>query len=299
MLKAAHEQIQTVSWYILLDFAQYLDQYLHNVWQAILDPQQETNLTNTAEVNLLNALKNTVIGPGLVHALTRDMRVPPETLLSPLGTLLPSLYTAANVKGSLYEALKAIVGWKERLEAATGAYDRQKMDATQRGKPDPTWPDFLFPFADPEVTALQVSNGVAPLDEQDEVDSEVSLEEKDGTDEAHRLARQADLASVDKLVAFVVRALPKEANEPAPALPLAAQPRLDTREGWFVMRCVFERPNCGPLEPPVVSEPTPAVPVGRVLRPRCAGAAHPHRPADRYFAGWPAEVRQEHRLYDQ
>jgi hypothetical protein len=33
---------------------------------------------------------------------------------------------------------------------------------------------------------------------------------------------------------------------------------LDTREGRFVIRCVYERPLCGPLDPPVLSGPTAA-----------------------------------------
>ena len=51
-------------------------------------------------------------------------------------------------------------------------------------------------------------------------------------------------------------ALPQETTAPMPAHALAAQPLLEVREGWFVLRCVFERPNCGPLEPPIVSAPT-------------------------------------------
>jgi hypothetical protein len=61
---------------------------------------------------------------------------------------------------------------------------------------------------------------------------------------------------VDKLVALVVRALEKDSAKAAPPPPLAAQPVLDTREGTFVIRCVYERPFCGPLDPPIVSEPS-------------------------------------------
>ena len=30
------------------------------------------------------------------------------------------------------------------------------------------------------------------------------------------------------------------------------------REGWYVIRCVFERPECGPIDPPVLSDPSQA-----------------------------------------
>jgi hypothetical protein len=42
-------------------------------------------------------------------------------------------------------------------------------------------------------------------------------------------------------------------------MPEIAPPRpqgLDTREAWFTIRCVYERPNCGPREPAVLSLPT-------------------------------------------
>jgi hypothetical protein len=61
---------------------------------------------------------------------------------------------------------------------------------------------------------------------------------------------------VDHLVELVRMALPLQTTAPMPAPALATQPLLEARDGWFVLRCVFERPNCGPLEPPVVSIPT-------------------------------------------
>jgi hypothetical protein len=61
---------------------------------------------------------------------------------------------------------------------------------------------------------------------------------------------------VDYLAELVRLALPLEAATPMPAPSLASQQLLEARDGWFVLRCVFERPNCGPLEPPVVSAPT-------------------------------------------
>ena len=67
--------------------------------------------------------------------------------------------------------------------------------------------------------------------------------------------------------------------------------------GWFVIRCVYERPECGPLHR-TWSATRPRVPARRLLRSRRAGAADPHRPADRHHAGGPAQVRQEHRVHD-
>ena len=33
---------------------------------------------------------------------------------------------------------------------------------------------------------------------------------------------------------------------------------MDMREGWYAIRCVFERPECGPIDPPVLSDPSQA-----------------------------------------
>jgi hypothetical protein len=47
------------------------------------------------------------------------------------------------------------------------------------------------------------------------------------------------------------------AAAPSGAAPLPEVPKLDqTGETSYVLRCVYERPQCGPLHPPVVSAPT-------------------------------------------
>src|SRR5205085_12229432 len=43
-----------------------------------------------------------------------------------------------------------------------------------------------------------------------------------------------------------------------PTNPLISQQPMDMREGWYVIRCVFERPECGPIDPPVLSDPSQA-----------------------------------------
>src|SRR5207248_975078 len=52
-------------------------------------------------------------------------------------------------------------------------------------------------------------------------------------------------------------ALRQTSVAPVPPTPLAAQPVMAIGErAKFVIRCVYERPECGALEPTVVSEPT-------------------------------------------
>jgi hypothetical protein len=118
------------------------------------------------------------------------------------------------------------------LEKVKVSYDRLS--------PDPLWPPFLFPLADPDKPAPQIPTlpGVTlPTDEDD-------IEEGAAQD------------NIDKLAGYVVKALPVDSTTPEPPPPLAATRPFAEREGLFVIRCVFERPNCGPLDPPVVSDPS-------------------------------------------
>ena len=59
-LKLEREQIQTVSWFVLLDFAKYLSTYLKPVWRAVLDPSRQGQLT-VPERDLFDALTNATI----------------------------------------------------------------------------------------------------------------------------------------------------------------------------------------------------------------------------------------------
>lgn len=227
--KGAREQIQTQSWLILLDFARFLYQYVPEVWEAVLDPSKESNLKKPEQRDLMNALRHT----------TANSQVRSDLATSP--------YSLSDVKSTLLEALKAIcdnqdVTEEKKLERARRSYDRQ----TKGGD----WPVFLFPLADPLVPALVYSNNVKQLSEKDGV----NIEEQINSGESPTV--QAVKKNVDNLVALVVRAMPTDPSEAVPPIPLAAQPVMDMREGIFVIRTVFERPNCGPLKPTVVSEPS-------------------------------------------
>lgn len=207
-LKVSREQIQTVSWYILLDFANFLKQYLPDVWLD-LSGQPLTRALTANETALVTALTNTSIGSQLVNDLRNTH------------------YPDANVLRSLREALVAIKGgapfnqdFESRLEAVTTPYNRDLATAVA------AWPPFLFPLADPVRTG--------------------PLPPGSGTPNAR----------IDALWNLIEAALPSVSAERKPQAPLVTQPVMDTRDGWFVIRCVFERPNCGPLEPAVVSQPT-------------------------------------------
>jgi hypothetical protein len=117
--------------------------------------------------------------------------------------------------------------------------------------PGSPWPGFLFPLADPGVSVTQVYpwtvitqpafSGplgiyVGPL-------GWGSLDEK--------------IAKIDIIGDLVNGALAVLAELPdvAPEIQPREQP-LNPVDGWFIIRCVYERPDCGPMNPAVLSPPT-------------------------------------------
>jgi hypothetical protein len=119
----------------------------------------------------------------------------------------------------------------------------EQVDVTyDSANPDSRWPAFRFPLAD------VLDEGPFPF-------------VVDGADLTGRAgSSDATLGRVEQalsgLADLVEQALPSADAVPLPEIPVQARPQLDTRPAWFAIRCVYERPNCGPFEPPVVSEPT-------------------------------------------
>ncbi|MFL6210642.1 MAG: hypothetical protein ACJ74W_17450 [Pyrinomonadaceae bacterium] len=217
-LKQTREQFQTSSWYILLDFAQYLKEQLPDLWQAIssANPASAANSLPPARKAVFNALNTTLLPPALSSELSQ-----------------PSRYQG-KVQSSLVAALKAVTtpSLAGQLEQVAGSYDREN--------PDPLWPTFLFPFGDQTLAAT-----ANPL-------PNITLNPIAGEKPIDTAIRK-----IDALAKLIEQALPKQEQMlPASALPLVAQKPLDMREGWFVLRCVYDRPECGPLDPPLVSAPT-------------------------------------------
>ena len=228
-LKDSREQLQTMSWYILLDLSKYLSQYLPNLWAVVMGEKAESALAQPHEANLYNALKNTITAtPALKTALAN------------------AVYSQNSVADSMLVALQKLAkeGWGDKLERVAESYDRNA--------PNALWPNFLFPLADPEQAPPLPPTTITPAPTPSDESGEAEALDQSSTPQAIR-DRQA---RVDNLVALVVRALPAEDGARAPAPPLASQPVLDTREGQFIIRCVYERPLCGPLDPPVLSGPT-------------------------------------------
>jgi len=224
-VKVTREQVQVGSWYILLDFAKLLQEQLPNVIKKIAGQAASLSAAETAVVDALNSA-----------TLTGSLRTDLKTGTS---------YSLADVPPKLADALVKILGGaplnqpaaealEAKLEKVSAPYNRSAADAAA------VWAPFIFPLADV---------GLAPP-------AGASLEGPfpPGPQPANTL--EGALSRIDHLSDLIYDALPPPPPGAAPALPIGTEAPLDPREGWFVIRCVFERPNCGPLEPPVVSEAT-------------------------------------------
>jgi hypothetical protein len=220
-LKDTREQIQTGSWYVLLDFAKFLKEQMNSVWLRLGQP---VGVAVTAEDKLVDALNKTVVDGTLAAILKKKTD----------GLTNISYYQAAStIPAHLSAAIKAAFNAETQLEAVKTAYERETSSLAQ------AWPLFLFPLADPKITtSLPPLSPLAP----DAADETVDTNKK----------------KVDALAKLVQDALPAEATAPTPDIPLVAKQPMDMREGWFVIRCFFDRPECGPLDLPLLSEPTQA-----------------------------------------
>jgi hypothetical protein len=228
---ASREQIQTASWYILFDFAKFLDAHINGVYKNIMGQPLGRPLTG-AETTLVSKIAGITIGTGT--ALYDSLDDP---------TYADASY---EVKTSLAGALRAIVTLEGDLEDVDFPLDLASDPLAAANK----WPDFLFPLANPAVELddglLVFSVSAAP---------ELAAPSPDVTvDTTDLTAVEITLAKIDAFADLVEDALDKP-TKPLPEIEMPPAP-WDTRDAWFVIRCVYERPNCGPINPEVVSQPT-------------------------------------------
>ncbi|MGH9894135.1 MAG: hypothetical protein ACREA0_19570, partial [bacterium] len=156
-------------------------------------------------------------------------------------TLATSLQSGSN-PSNLRQALALLAqdpSIGDNLEKVDVPYDLASPG------PDPRWPKFLFPLAD----VLQPGPGPFPFT-VDGVNLSGTAVSRDQT-----LGRVDD--ALTDLADLVEKALPSRDSVAAmPEIHIQTQPQFDTQAAWFAIRCIYERPNCGPFDPPVVSDPT-------------------------------------------
>ena len=215
------EEIQTASWYVLLDLANLLETQTPRVWRHLngLAPLPSEPAFNGAETELVTAITNITFS---LNALEKIEFVKGTT------------YPTTQIKSSLKDALIAVKAGaiENNLETVKTSYNRKASPQ------DPLWPNFLFPLADPLLTAPlpNLTINIAPDD------SPLEVQRK----------------KVDALADRIAAALPAQFAAEVPTNPLVSQQPMDMRDGWFAIRCVFSRPECGPIDPPLLSEPTTA-----------------------------------------
>ncbi len=240
-------QQQLASWLILLDFADYLATYLPDVWEVVKnDGAGETSLP-AARGELYGRLKG-----GMSDALKRGLLRPPSF---------------AQLKApaiSLQSALKRIVGARAGLERADALYD-----ASTAAQASSDWPGFHYLLGGVTRTENIITGRpeFAPFDPfasspaSDQPDPE-EVQTDEGPDLSPTLQDIEEAAArVDILTAKVFRALEPNAESDVPPPPFAfrvakALRETEGDEGWFVMRFVYTRRDCGPLHPPTLSAPT-------------------------------------------
>jgi hypothetical protein len=230
-LKQLQEQIQTISWLIFADFRRFLMDYNQTVWDQVAAKTPGT-LTGAKRV-LYDALHAVKLDANLAKSLVKNMktgspRQTVETLADALRQMKPSVVTTME---SSYENF--VIGRK-----------------------NPDFPEFLFPLVDPE----NLSSSPQPV-----ITTAVTLDNDSNDDfdvngiaaTSANAAGAAFKTKIDKLAALVLRALDDNPAAGEPSVPIAAMQPADMREGWFAIRCVYERPLC-PVhtEPDIVSQPT-------------------------------------------
>jgi hypothetical protein len=231
LLNGSRDQMQTMSWLALLDFADFLINEIPRVWAALNnDPvspalsDEEDELKDVITKTVLNSVFNADVEQGGAGKFLKG-----------------TAYTKNQVKRSLKDALIAVKGinsstnkpFGDDLEAVTISY--------KRTSPENQYPNFLFPLADPEFNLqTELDNATVQITR-----TIFEPENFAGEDAVNRIAQKIEAA------------FPAKSQDwPPPPPPLVAQTPMDMREGWFVIRCVYERPLCGTIDPPVLSEPT-------------------------------------------
>ena len=229
-------QQQNTSWLILLDCADYLDAHLHDLWTVIANNGAGYASLSSQRRMLYDWLDTTGMPPLLRTALkpvdfSPDVRVPSTSLRVAL------------------QAIRAS-GVREKLEATELTYTNTTTSLNSN-----LWPPFHFVLA-----GLDTTGAIAgPFTSLSSLGSGSSPEFDADPLTTPNLAPQAN--DVDRLTALVGRALDATQETTAPPVPFALQMKNALSAtagdaGWFVIRFVYQRRDCGPLHPPVLSAPT-------------------------------------------
>ncbi len=249
LLRQLRDQLQLDAWYLLRDLRRFLQRYLPDYLAWLLNP--------------VGAM------PDGLAAFDSALRrvVTPAGLSSGGLAYTTGQYSAGKVAAGLPDAIARMTDtFADRLDNAMAGlpgYAAVPFDSAKDGAVAATvWPDFLFLFYDPVFDV--------PTPRPDAV----------ANDSADYPTEQIQ-ARIDKLVEDlpVTR---MASDKPPPEPSLASRAPTDMREAWYVMRLVYERPDCQPFEGPVISRPTAPF--------QLAGFFDPDAPARPIRIGLPIDI---------
>lgn len=222
LLAKTRLRLQESSWYLMLDFANFLQEQLPDLMAALESGSSGSNLTT--EKPLFDALNKVK----LYKAGSIDI---PKVLNDQYGV---------QPLESLGKALGKIRQYNSQLESVSTPYN-----GSGRGT---TWPNFIFPLVD--VSSANCASNASPVQASPFLSIAQEPPFVSGADNY--------LKAIDDLRQILLDALPLKSTTPLPPVPLNSLPpaRID-ETAWFVIRCAFERPNCLPTPEPVISDATP------------------------------------------
>ena len=251
-------ELQVASWYLLASLRAYLEAHVPEYIAWLNSNPSGAPPAGTPVRALHERLARIAADPGL-----RTAGSDPLSLAH-----VATGYGVGDIAADLPDALRRIRGDSLLDIALTGA-----PNGAQRAFAIPHagvvgnksgWPGFLFLFVDPwfEV-ATPYAEAETPLRGTDDFDTE-KLQ-----------------AQIDKLQ-DAVQAVPPLAGVVMPEPTLASMQPSDMREAWYVMRLVYERPDCAPFEGTVTSHATAAF--------QMAGFFDPDAPARPIRIGLPVDI---------
>jgi hypothetical protein len=196
-LDQAHMGIAQGSALILVDFANYLNQNLPDVWKAVNDPSQAAAL-----------------GPNQLAFYKQFSLLLAN--LPPAGQTLPTSYS------TLTNALVSAHSHESDFEAAV--------------LPSKQAPGFPTGYAGPMLT--------------DTIDTSSAML-------AALIQRPADPTQPRQLQVLAEAALDEVGQAPPVTVaPPAKNPENPQGDDWYIVRCVYEQPQCGLQAPPLISDPS-------------------------------------------
>lgn len=234
--KSAREQIQVGSWLTLLDLARYLAEQIPDLWSAVQGGSVATEVKTA-----FDALKGvTLSGDAFKDALLHEYHPTSgdKTEILPTPTIPPDLVAALRLYGGT--PTDPGINPRKALEEVETPYDRAPNDEGKASRAK--WPSFIFPLIDPEFPDLSPLAPAAITRPMTPAQFAALLNSMRG--------------NLDNLGEAILGALPRVPAGPEPEIPSAARLPANQAEGVFRIRCVYERPVCGPLHEDVVSEPT-------------------------------------------